>query len=196
MTFSENDNPVLSAATAAVPEAESPSTPAENAAAEVPATSADAPRAVEPVKAEQAQTATESHEQNATADAEAAAAAEEAAGAEEMSKLIEQYGEPQEAAAQNEIIEVKVVAYTEQGVVVDLGGKTEGLIPASEFTDTEVPRPDPNATIEVQRTGEHKDSFVIVSYQKVLRRRAWEKIDAQYKNKETVTAKVVDRIKG
>jgi small subunit ribosomal protein S1 len=113
-----------------------------------------------------------------------------------MSKLIEQYGEPQEAAAQNEIIEVKVVAYTEQGVVVDLGGKTEGLIPASEFTETEIPRPDPNATIEVQRTGDRKDSFVIVSYQKVLRRRTWEKIEAQYKAKETITAKVVDRIKG
>jgi small subunit ribosomal protein S1 len=195
MTFSDNDNPALSAATAAVPEAESPSTPAENAAAEVPAVSTDAPRAVD-AKAEEAQAATEAHEQNAKADAEAAAAAEEAAGAEEMSKLIEQYGEPQEAAAQNEIIEVKVVAYTEQGVVVDLGGKTEGLIPAAEFTETEVPRPDPNSTIEVQRTGEHKDSFVIVSYQKVLRRRAWEKIDAQYKAKETVTAKVVDRIKG
>jgi len=72
-------------------------------------------------------------------DAEAAAAAEEAAGAEEMSKLIEQYSEPQEAASQNEIIEVKVVAYTEQGVVVDVGGKTEGLIPAVEFSETDIP---------------------------------------------------------
>jgi small subunit ribosomal protein S1 len=99
-------------------------------------------------------------------------------------------------AAQNEIIEVKVVAYTEHGVVVDIGGKTEALIPAAEFTETEIPRPDPNATIEVQRTGETKDGFVIVSYQKVLRRRIWEKIEAQYKTKETITAKVVDRIKG
>src|SRR5208282_3280836 len=138
----------------------------------------------------------EAHAQAAVVDAEAAAAAEEAAGAEEMSKLIEQYSEPQEAAAQNEIIEVKVVAYTEQGVVVDVGGKTEGLIPAVEFTETEIPRPEPNATIEVQRTGEHKDGFVILTYQKVLRRRMWEKIDAQYKAKETITAKVVDRIKG
>jgi len=48
----------------------------------------------------------------------------------------------------------------------------------------------------VQRTGEHKDGFVILTYQKVLRRRTWEKIDAQYKTKETITAKVVDRIKG
>ncbi len=93
-----------------------------------------------------------------------------------MSKLIEQYGEPQDSgASQNEIIEVKVVAYTEHGVVVDLGGKTEGLIPAAEFAETEIPRPEPNATIEVQRTGEHKDGYTILSYQKVLRRRTWEK---------------------
>jgi len=129
-------------------------------------------------------------------DPEAAAAAEEAAGSEEMSKLIDQYSEPQEGSAQNEIIEVKVVAYTEQGVVVDLGGKSEGLIPAVEFSETDIPRPEPNATIEVQRTGEHKDGYVILSYQKVLRRRMWEKIDAVYKAKETITGKVVDRIKG
>jgi small subunit ribosomal protein S1 len=113
-----------------------------------------------------------------------------------MSKLMEQYGEPQETASQNEIIEVKVVAYTEQGVVVDLGQKTEGLIPAVEFSETEIPRPEPNATIEVQRTGEHKEGYLIVSYQKVLRRRTWERIDAAFKAKDTVTGKVVDRIKG
>src|SRR3984893_3154389 len=129
-------------------------------------------------------------------DAEAAAAAEEAAGSEEMSKLIEQYSEPQEGAANNEIIEVKVVAYTEHGVVVEVGGKTEGLIPAAEFSETDIPRPEPNATIEVQRTGEHKDGYVILSYQKVLRRRTWEKIEAAFKAQETVTGKVVDRIKG
>ena len=113
-----------------------------------------------------------------------------------MSKLIEQYSEPVESAANNEIIEVKVVAYTEHGVVVDLGGKTEGLIPAAEFSETEIPRPEPNATIEVQRTGEHKDGYVILSYQKVLRRRTWEKIEAAFKAKETVTGKVAERIKG
>src|SRR6266850_2029869 len=122
--------------------------------------------------------------------------AEEAAGSEEMSKIMAEYDEQQEAHAQNEIIEVKVVAYTEHGVVVDLGMKTEGLIPAAEFADTEIPRPDPNATIEVQRTGEKKDGYTIVSYQKVLRRRTWEKLEAAYKAKETLTGKVVDRIKG
>ena len=152
---------------------------------------AQAPEAAAP--AAEAQTAVVAP---SPADAEATAAAEEAAGSEEMSKLMEQYDEQHEAASQNEIIEVKVVAYTEHGVVVDLGGKTEGLIPAAEFSETDIPRPEPNATIEVQRTGEHKDGFTILSYQKVLRRRTWEKIEAAYKAKETITGKVVDRIKG
>src|SRR3989440_9333311 len=132
----------------------------------------------------------------AAADAESAAAEEEAAGSEEMSKLLQEYDEKQEAAASHEVIEVKVVAYTEHGVVVDLGGKTEGLIPAAEFADTEIPRPEPNSTIEVQRTGEHKDGFTILSYLKVLRRRTWEKIETAFKAKETIAGKVVDRIKG
>jgi small subunit ribosomal protein S1 len=207
--FSDHDNPVSSATGTAATQA-SESTPKDEATpsteapvAESPvaeaAAASDAPSTpapVEHVKADEVHATAEAHAQAAVVDAEAAAAAEEAAGAEEMSKLIEQYSEPQEAASQNEIIEVKVVAYTEQGVVVDVGGKTEGLIPAVEFSETDIPRPEPNATIEVQRTGEHKDGFVILTYQKVLRRRTWEKIDAQYKTKETITAKVVDRIKG
>jgi small subunit ribosomal protein S1 len=201
MTSFDSENPISPTAAAPAHEAENQHKAEESIAAETHAngTAASAPAeaaSAEPVKADEAHAAAEAQAKTVSADAEAAAAAEEAAGAEEMSKLIEQYGEPQETATQNEIIEVKVVAYTEEGVVVDMGGKTEGLIPASEFTDTEIPRPDPNATIEVQRTGEHKDSFVIVSYLKVLRRRTWERIDAQYKAKVTITAKVVDRIKG
>ena len=210
--FSDHDNQSSAAAAAPAPDSEPVQNgtpdevnPAQASAAE-PVTHESA---AEPVThaAEPAQehatpaatpAATEAHSSAAAppADAEATAAAEEAAGSEEMSKLMEQYDEQHEAASQNEIIEVKVVAYTEHGVVVDLGGKTEGLIPAAEFSETDIPRPEPNATIEVQRTGEHKDGFTILSYQKVLRRRTWEKIEAAYKAKETITGKVVDRIKG
>ncbi len=48
----------------------------------------------------------------------------------------------------------------------------------------------------MQRTGDRKDGYTIVSYQKVLRRRTWEKLEAAFKAKETLTGKVVDRIKG
>jgi small subunit ribosomal protein S1 len=210
--FSDHDSQSSAAAAAPAPDSEPTQNatpdevnPAQASAAE-PVTHESAPEAVahaaeptqEHTKAAEAPAAAETHAAtpSAPADAEATAAAEEAAGSEEMSKLMEQYDEQHEAASQNEIIEVKVVAYTEHGVVVDLGGKTEGLIPAAEFSETDIPRPEPNATIEVQRTGEHKDGFTILSYQKVLRRRTWEKIEAAYKAKETITGKVVDRIKG
>jgi small subunit ribosomal protein S1 len=219
---SDHDTPIAAAAAAPVPEADNLPTSepsGQNAAQEdaneeavettatevAQATSASAPESLAEAASDQVDSASEKIEEKqaaetqnggAAADAEATAAAEEAAGSEEMSKLMEQYEEQHEAAAQNEIVEVKVVAYTEQGVVVDLGGKTEGLIPAAEFTETDIPRPEPNSTIEVQRTGEHKDGFTILSYQKVLRRRTWERIEAAFKGKETIAAKVVDRIKG
>src|SRR5258706_2643342 len=163
--------------------------PKSEAAPETPAAAAQPEAAQVHAKAE-------AHAAQSATDAEATAAAEEAASTEEMSKLLDQYDEQHESPASNEIIEVKVIAYTEHGVVVDIGQKTEGLIPAAEFSETEIPRPDPNATIEVQRTGEKKDGYVIVSYQKVLRRRTWEKLDEAFKNKTTLTGKVVDRIKG
>jgi small subunit ribosomal protein S1 len=153
------------------------------------------PAAVAQPEAAEVHATAEANAAQSATDAEATAAAEEAASTEEMSKLLDQYDEQHESPANNEIIEVKVIAYTEHGVVVDIGQKMEGLIPAAEFSETEIPRPDPNATIEVQRTGEKKDGYV-VSYQKVLRRRTWEKLDEAYKNKTTLTGKVVDRIKG
>jgi len=219
--FTDHDNQTNSAAAATAPEAETTpnsthaetNSPVENTAEQI--TPAAAAKSSETASAGQetpsagapertgastdvaaADATSEANRAANAADAESAAAEEEAAGSEEMSKLLQEYDEKQEAAASHEVIEVKVVAYTEHGVVVDLGGKTEGLIPAAEFADTEIPRPEPNSTIEVQRTGEHKDGFTILSYLKVLRRRTWEKIEAAFKARETITGKVVDRIKG
>ena len=197
---SSQDNPA---------EQQQPAVPEQNAAHETPSqrteedpkteTVSGTSAAAQPVAAEvhgDLHAGAEANAAQSATDDEATAAAEEAASTEEMSKLLDQYDEQHESPANNEIIEVKVIAYTEHGVVVDIGQKMEGLIPAAEFSETEIPRPDPNATIEVQRTGEKKDGYVIVSYQKVLRRRTWEKLDEAYKNKTTLTGKVVDRIKG
>src|SRR5229473_2586778 len=191
----ETNSTVESAAEQTAPAAATETAEAAGAAPETPAAGTPQQSGAS-TDSTAAHAAAEANRETHAADAESAAADEEAAGSEEMSKLLQEYDEKQEAAASHEVIEVKVVAYTEHGVVVDLGGKTEGLIPAAEFTDTEIPRPEPNSTIEVQRTGEHKDGFTILSYLKVLRRRTWEKIEAAFKAKETITGKVVDRIKG
>ena len=46
---------------------------------------------------------------------------------------MDQYGAPDQAPAEGKIIEGRVVAISDTGVVVDIGGKTEGIIPAQEF---------------------------------------------------------------
>src|ERR1700722_11329647 len=71
----------------------------------IPAASSEAEKS-------EAHTQAEAHSATKAADAEASSDADEAAGSEEMSKLMEQYDEKQEAAASKEVIEVTVVAYT------------------------------------------------------------------------------------
>jgi small subunit ribosomal protein S1 len=115
----------------------------------------------------------------------------------EMEQLMEQYAAPQQAPSEGEIESGQVVAVIELGVVVDLGGKTEGLIPAQEFAELDGPFPlQAGQPVEVQRTGERKDGYVLLSYQRVRRRRAWGKIEEAYRNKTDIIGKVVDHIKG
>ena len=115
----------------------------------------------------------------------------------EMEQLMEQYAAPHQAPAEGEIESGQVVAITDLGVVVDLGGKTEGLIPAQEFAELDGPFPLlVGQPVEVQRTGDRKDGMVLLSYQRVRRRRIWSKIEEAYRNKTDITGKVVDQIKG
>jgi len=115
----------------------------------------------------------------------------------EMEQLMEQYAAPHQAPAEGEIESGQVVAITDLGVVVNLGGKTEGLIPAQEFAELDGPFPlVVGEPVEVQRTGDRKEGMVLLSYQRVKRRRAWGKIEEAYRAKSDITGKIVDHIKG
>ena len=110
---------------------------------------------------------------------------------------MDQYAAPQQAPTEGEIVEGRVVAVADVGVVVDIGGKTEALIPAGEFMEADQPiQLDPGQTIEVQLTGEHKDGYLVVSYQRARRRRVWTNLDKAYHDKTTLTGRIVDRVKG
>jgi len=115
----------------------------------------------------------------------------------EMEKLMEQYASPHQAPPEGEVESGTVVAITDSGVVVNLGGKTEGLIPAQEFAELDGPFPlQVGQPVEIQRTGDRKDGMVLLSYQRVRRRQAWAKIEEAYRKKSDMVGKVVDHIKG
>jgi small subunit ribosomal protein S1 len=119
--------------------------------------------------------------------------------AEAMGELINQYPSPEEKSVETEkkVIEGRVVTLNDLGVVVDIGTKREGLIPASEFAEvTTAPPLTPGQVVEVERLGEEKDGYTLLSYQRPLRRATWKKIEEAYRSKANIEATVTDTIKG
>jgi len=179
------------------PSAAAPAAEAENTAPETETVTVTA-NPTEPAAAVVTDEMHDNPERHPTADeVEAATAAEEAASAEAMDKLLDQYAAPPAERQEDKMIEGRVVAIQEAGVVVDLGGKFEGLIPAQEFADasTELHLA-PGETVEVFLLDEHKDGYRLLSYLRALRKRIWENIEKSFREKLVLSGKVVDRIKG
>ncbi|MGH9687824.1 MAG: 30S ribosomal protein S1 [Candidatus Acidiferrales bacterium] len=124
------------------------------------------------------------------------AQAEAAEMAEAMDRMLDQFPAA-EAAAEGEIFDGHVLAVTDAGVVVDVGGKFEGLVPAQEFLDSGAPIEfGPGQTIEVERLHERKDGYVLLSHVRAHRRRSWERIEKASREHTNLTGKVLERIKG
>jgi small subunit ribosomal protein S1 len=129
---------------------------------------------------------------SATADA-----AESAETSQTMDQLMEQFAVPEPVAAEGEIFDGHVLAVTDAGVIVDVGGKFEGLVPAQEFVDSGSPIEfGAGQTIEVERLHAQKDGYVLLSHVRAHRRRVWERIEKSYREHATIKGKVTERIKG
>jgi len=132
----------------------------------------------------------------AVAPVETTEAAETSELTETMDQLLDQFSVPQ-PAGEGEIFDGHVLAVTDAGVVVDVGGKFEGLVPAQEFLDSGNPIEfGSGQTIEVERLHERKDGYVLLSYARAHRRRVWERIEKSYREHTNLTGKTVERIKG
>ena len=132
----------------------------------------------------------------AVAAAEPAVATSDESSQEPMEQLIEQYAVPEPSTAGSEVLEGRVIAVNDLGLVVDVGGKFEGLIPSQEFVETGGIHFSPGDLIEVERVAEHKDGYVVLSHIRAHRRVVWERIERSHKEGRSLTGKIVDRIKG
>jgi small subunit ribosomal protein S1 len=116
---------------------------------------------------------------------------------ETMDQLMDQFAVPEPVAAEGEIFDGRVLAVTDAGVIVDVGGKFEGLVPAQEFVDSGSPIEfGAGQTIEVERLHSQKDGYVLLSHVRAHRRRVWERIEKSYREHATIQGKVTERIKG
>jgi small subunit ribosomal protein S1 len=116
---------------------------------------------------------------------------------ETMDQLLDQFSAPAPTVAEGEIFDGRVLAVIEAGVVVDVGGKFEGLVPAQEFLDSGAPIEfGEGQTIEVERLHEQRDGYVLLSHVRAHRRRVWERIEKSYREHTNLRGKIIERIKG
>jgi small subunit ribosomal protein S1 len=173
--------------------AEQPAVVAEPPAAEpeleaAPATPpAEAPAVAAPAHAPEVH-AGEPSEDFAAADFSSALAAFEREQAAEAA-AIEAYGD--------KVVTGKVVEVREKFLVVDVGLKSEGLVPLEQVVDhTGAVKFQPGEEIEVVIEREEPEGGYLVSYERAQRLRVWDTIEKAANDKTPIKGTVVSRVKG
>lgn len=122
---------------------------------------------------------------------------------EDFAAALESFDREQaaEAAAQSfddaTIVQGTVIKLTDKHVVVDVGMKSEGLIPLEQVLDhTGQPKLNAGDPVEVVIEREDPEGGYVLSYEKALRHRVWDTIEKAANEKTPVTGIVLSRVKG
>jgi small subunit ribosomal protein S1 len=122
---------------------------------------------------------------------------------EDFAAALESFDREQaaEAAAQAfddaTIVSGTVIKLTDKHVVVDVGLKSEGLIPLEQVVDhTGQPKLKPGDSVEVVIEREEAEGGYLLSYEKAQRHRVWDTIEKAAADKTPVTGIVLGRVKG
>ena len=106
--------------------------------------------------------------------------------------------ETEPAPSEDNVFKGTVIKITPTHVVVDIGFKSEGLVPIAEVTDAQGNikfQPGDPIEVMVQR-GENEEGAVLLSHERAERVRVWENIEKAYHSKEGVKGTIVERVKG
>src|ERR1051326_1099894 len=106
--------------------------------------------------------------------------------------------ETEEAESEDHVLKGTVLKLTATHVVVDIGAKSEGMVPIAEVLDHEgKAKFQPGDEIDVIRDkGETEEGYINLSYQKAQKLRAWDEIEKAYSENHPIKATVVERTKG
>jgi small subunit ribosomal protein S1 len=103
----------------------------------------------------------------------------------------------QNLTAEEAIISGTVIKITDKHVVVDIGLKSEGLIPLEQVLDIHgAPKFKAGDAVEVVVEREEAEGGYLVSYEKALRHKVWDKLEEAANTKAPVKGMVLGRVKG
>ncbi len=97
-----------------------------------------------------------------------------------------------------EVVRATVLKVTENEVLVDIGLKSEGAIPRSEFLADDgrlTVEPGDLVDVWIDRYDENEET-VAVSHRKATRLKAWDEIERAFREQTNLRGRVVERIKG
>src|SRR5512145_804497 len=97
--------------------------------------------------------------------------------------------------AQGQIVRGRVIELRPKEVLVDIGYKSEGVIPAGEFEDIKVVKVGDEIDVLIEKL-EDKDGMVVLSKEKAEFKRNWERILQICNEGGTVNGKVKAVVKG
>ncbi|HTG98915.1 MAG TPA: 30S ribosomal protein S1 [Vicinamibacterales bacterium] len=117
---------------------------------------------------------------------------------EEYARLLDLYDNSFRNIAEGEVVKGTVLKVTPSEVIVDVGYKSEGIIPVDEFIDeTGQISVQPGDTVDVllERT-EDREGYVVLSREKAEKMKIWDEVEKAYAEKKVVIGRVIERIKG
>ena len=95
------------------------------------------------------------------------------------------------------ITEGRVVALTKDKVVVDIGYKSEGMIPSDQFSPDDLQALKVGDCLQVYiEECEDDDGNLVLSKEKADKMKIWEELEKMYKDEKSIEGKIVSRIKG
>src|SRR5450631_2770519 len=145
------------------------------------------------------QSAQESHAPSGEEKIGEEKAGDEKHAAEDFGSVLDSFtAEAEEAASDDHVLKGTVLKLTSTHVVVDVGAKSEGMLPLAEVLDHEgKPRFKPGDEIDVMRDkGPAEEGYINLSFLKAQRLRAWDDIEKAYAENQPIHAVVVERTKG
>src|SRR6185312_8137806 len=103
----------------------------------------------------------------------------------------------QNLTAEEAVVTGTVVKITDKHVVVDIGLKSEGLIPLEQVLDIHgVSKFQTGDSVEVVVEREEPEGGYLVSYDKAMRHKVWDKLEQAANDKIAVKGMVLSRVKG
>jgi small subunit ribosomal protein S1 len=102
------------------------------------------------------------------------------------------------ALPRGQIVEGKVLSVTATEVFVDIGMKTEAVVPIAEFQSADgnlMVSPGDTVPVLIESHNE-KEGAVKLSYRKAATQKLWEKIESSFRDQTALQGKVVERVKG